>query len=82
MPWHVVQLEALLPARKKQSYPLCLAGARNFPPENCGGLGGHGFLLEAPSDPTHPENDSLLEWVQGSYKPEEFDPSAVVFDDP
>ncbi len=79
---HVVQLEALLPACKKQTYPLCLSGARNCPPEDCGGTGGYGLLLEALCDPTHPEHDSFLDWVGGSYDPEEFDPTAVVFEDP
>jgi len=79
---HVVQLEARLPARKGRSYPVCLAGEGKCPPEDCGGIGGYEELLAAIADPEHPEHDSLLEWVGGSYDPEEFKASDVVFDDP
>jgi len=79
---HVVQLEARSPVRKGVSYPICLAGERTCPPENCGGAGGYERFLEAIANPSHPEHDSLLEWVGGSYDPDDFKSSDVVFDDP
>ena len=56
-------------------YPVCLAGRRACPPENCGGPWGYQGLLEAISDPSHPEHDDMLEWIGGSFDPEAFDPS-------
>lgn len=79
---HVVQLEARLPVRKGVSYPVCLAGERRCPPEDCGGVGGYELLLEALADAGHPEHDSLLEWVGDSYDPDDFKASDVTFDDP
>lgn len=79
---HIVQLEARLAARKDRSYPVCLAGERRCPPEDCGGVGGYERLLKAIADPRHPEHDYLLEWIGGSYDPEEFKASDVTFGDP
>ncbi|MEW6216350.1 MAG: plasmid pRiA4b ORF-3 family protein [Candidatus Bipolaricaulota bacterium] len=79
---HVVQLEARLPARRGRSYPVCVAGERKCPPEDCGGVGGYAHLLEAIANPRHPEHKKLLDWVGGSYDPEDFDPAKVQFDDP
>ena len=36
----------------------------------------------ANSDPAHPEHESSLTWVGGSYDPDAFDPAKVVFEDP
>ena len=79
---HVVQLEARLAARRKQSYPVCLAGERKCPPENCGGVPGYELLLEAIADPDHPEHESLLAGFEGSSNADEFEASDVAFDDP
>lgn len=44
----------------------------------------HGYMdfLTAISDPAHPEHESSLTWAGGSYDPDAFDPTMVVFDDP
>lgn len=52
---------------------VCLAGARNCPPEDCGGPGGYQNLLEAIGNKKHKEHKELLEWVGGSFDPEHFD---------
>lgn len=79
---HVVQLEARVPVRKSVSYPVCLAGQRKCPPEDCGGIPGYELLLEALADPEHHEHDSMLSWVGGGFIPEDFQASNVAFDDP
>jgi len=79
---HVVQLEARLPAHKGRQYPVCLAGERKCPPEDCGGVGGYELLLDAIANPDHPQHDSLRSWVRGGFDAEEFKASDVTFDDP
>jgi len=60
-------------------YPLCLAGRRACPPEDSGGPWGYQELLEAISDPSHPEHDDMVGWVGEGFDPEAFDPTAVKF---
>jgi len=63
-------------------YPRCVSGARRCPPEDCGGVHGYAEFLETIADPRHPEHESTLRWAGGRYDPDEFDPTAVKFDDP
>ena len=60
---HDVVVEAIEPARADLTYPVCLAGKRACPPEDCGGPWGYSNLLAALSDPTHEEHEELAEWV-------------------
>ena len=53
--------------------PVCIKGKRACPPEDCGGIWGYEDLLEAISNPNHPEHEDMLEWLGGEFDPEEFD---------
>ena len=55
----------------------CIAGARDCPPEDCGGVTGYYHLLEALAGPGHEDHDMLMEWVGGKFDPEAFDVGAV-----
>lgn len=79
---HDVVLEKVLARSPGVEYPVCVAGRRHRPPEDVGGPGGYLRFLEAIRDPEHEEHESYLEWVGGSFDPEEFSPAEVVFDDP
>lgn len=79
---HTITLEKILPLDSKTHYPLCLAGARACPPENCGGPVGYEELLEVIQDPAHEDHESILEWVGENYEPSAFDPKSVAFDNP
>jgi hypothetical protein len=79
---HDVVLEKISERIPKTRYPRCLGGARACPPEDCGGTGGYGRLLNIISDPSHEEHDHIVEWLGGGYDPEAFDPTAVRFDSP
>ncbi len=79
---HEVKLEMVLPRNKDIKYPVCLAGKRACPPEDCGGVWGYSELLKAIKDPSHKRHEELLEWVGGFFDPEHFNPEEVVFDDP
>jgi hypothetical protein len=79
---HSVTLEAIVARQDGRKYPVCVAGARACPPEDCGGPPGYDNLLAAIRDPDHEDHESVLEWLGGRFDPERFDPSRVKFDDP
>jgi hypothetical protein len=79
---HTVILEKILPAENDVDYPVCIAGARACPPEDCGGIGGYANFLEIIMDPDHEEYEQMLEWEGGAFDPEHFNPKEVRFDDP
>ena len=72
---HTVAVEKSLPAVKGVTYPTCVAGKRNCPPEDCGGPWGYEELLAVLADPSHPEHAERAEWIG-----EEFDPDAFSID--
>jgi len=74
---HQIVVEKILPAEPGGQYPVCLAGIRACPPEDCGGVWGYEELLEVISDPLHEEYESMMEWLGGSFDPEEFDINQV-----
>jgi|SRR5208337_1059843 len=70
---HDLLLEAILMPDPNIQYPVCVAGARNSPPEDCGGPFGYAKFLEAIRDPRHKEHELLLEWIGGHFDSELFD---------
>jgi len=58
-------------------YPVCLAGRRACPPEDCGGPWSYPDFVEEVSNPDHPRHEETLEWVGGEFDPERFDLEAV-----
>jgi hypothetical protein len=70
---HQIVVEKILPAELGVRYPICIAGKRACPPEDCGGVWGYESLLEAISDPKNPEHEEMLEWVGEDFDPEAFD---------
>jgi len=70
---HDLLLEAILMPDPSIQYPVCVAGARNSPPEDCGGPFGYAKFLEAIRDPRHKEHELLLEWIGGHFDSELFD---------
>ena len=71
---HQIRVEAIIEDDKRYpGRPACLAGARNCPPEDCGGTGGYENFLEAIGNKKHPQHKELLQWVGGSFDPERFD---------
>ena len=66
-------VQEILGRDPKTLYPQCVDGSRSAPPEDVGGLFGYERFLEAIADPLNEEHDEQLEWVGGSFDPEEFD---------
>ena len=73
---HEVLIERSLKREPRKSYPVCLDGARNCPPEDVGGVWGYFEYLHALGDPIHEEHQSQLEW-NGPFDPEQFDTGAA-----
>lgn len=74
---HEIVVEKCLAAEAGRDYPVCVAGERSAPPEDCGGLPGFYDLLEAMSDPENEERERLLEWLGGDFDPDAFSVEAV-----
>ncbi|MEM0997211.1 MAG: plasmid pRiA4b ORF-3 family protein [Bacteroidota bacterium] len=53
--------------------PMVISGRRAGPPEDCGGIYRYAYLVEALADSSHPDHESLQEWVGGDLEPEAFD---------
>ena len=75
---HKILVERILSAAPGQNRsPVCLAGARACPPEDCGGIYGYMEFLEAIRDPSHERHEELLDWIGGDFDSEAFDLSLV-----
>lgn len=83
---HLIELENILPAEKGVTYPVCIDGKRNSPPDDCGGTHGYADLLEVLADPSHEDYEATKEWVESikgeTFDPKHFDPREVAFMDP
>jgi len=74
---HEILVEKILPPDPKVKYPVCIAGERSSPPEDCGGVWGYEEFVEAICDPDHPEHEEYLDWVGGNFDSEKFDLEAI-----
>ena len=83
---HTIKLEDVLPAEKGATYPRCIKGKRNSPPDDCGGVWGYADMLEVLANPQDTEYEDTKAWIEsmkgGPFAPEQFDPKSVVFADP
>jgi hypothetical protein len=71
---HALVIEKSLPAVEALSRPICTAGKRRCPPEDCGGSWGYRELLEVLADPAHPEHAERREWLGEDFDPDDFHP--------
>lgn len=79
---HMIKLEKIVPRDKDIKYPICIAGKRASPPEDCGGIWGYGDFLEIIMNPNHEKYEEMLGWAGGEFQPEQFEVKEVHFDDP
>lgn len=68
---HELTLEKIITDGPKLLYPVCLDGAMNCPPEDCGGIHGFYEYLKAMKDVKHPEHEDIVEWM-GDYDADAF----------
>lgn len=70
---HKLKIESVSALEPEIEYPVCLAGARECPPEDCGGPSGYEQLLKILDNPEHAEHNYMKEWAGPHFDPEEFD---------
>ncbi len=75
--FHQLIVEERFPPEKGVKYPICVAGQRACPPEDCGGPWAYPEFVEEISNPDHRRHGEMLEWVGGEFDPERFDRDAV-----
>jgi hypothetical protein len=73
---HDLVIERVLPYQE-DFLPVCHAGARACPPEDCGGPHAYPGFIQAATDPTHPDHEFTQDWVGTSWNPDAFDPQAI-----
>jgi hypothetical protein len=73
---HEVKVENILPYDPTVALPVCLAGARACPPEDCGSFPGYANVLRALKKAETSEDRELRKWVD-CYDPEHFNVEAV-----
>jgi len=66
---HQVTVESTTSSRPAPKFGVCEAGERSCPPEDCGGSGSYGQLLEVLADPAHPEYVEARQWVGARFDP-------------
>lgn len=76
---HEILVEKITPPDRGVRYPICVAGRRACPPEDCGGIYGYADLLTIINDPSHAEHENLSAWLQ-EMRPN-FDPDAFDIDE-
>jgi len=74
---HHILVEKIIPPAPGVNYPVCLAGKRACPPEDCGGIWGYEELLDIIGNPRHKEYKEMMEWLGGSFDAEEFDLESI-----
>ncbi len=74
---HEVRLERWLQPVEGERYPVCVAGERACPPEDCGGVPGYAWWLEALADPGHEDHEDAVSWFGEGWDPEAVDLAAA-----
>jgi hypothetical protein len=74
---HELVLERILPADDSATKPVCLAGERRCPPEDCGGPHGYQEFLDVIFQPGHEDFERYREWAGNPVHAEQFDLKAV-----
>ena len=74
---HTVKIEKVLEPEAGVKYPMCMAGERACPPEDCGGPWGYEEMLEILKDTGHEEYEHWHEWLGEEFDSEGFDLNKV-----
>ena len=69
---HRVLVEKMIPLESSMLLPVCVAGARTCPPEDCGGVPGYARVLRVLQEAVSEDDRRFRDWV-GKSDPEHFD---------
>ncbi|WP_337861128.1 plasmid pRiA4b ORF-3 family protein [Ferroplasma sp.] len=69
---HTIIVQKILPYDSSVELPDCIAGKRNIPPEDCGGVVNYDKIMKKLKDPEDPEHAKIVEEYP-YYDPDEFD---------
>ena len=69
---HTITLEKITENTRGQKKPVCIAGARNCPPEDCGGPYAYKDFLKVLRNPAHKDHDNFVVWLGEDFDPEYF----------
>ncbi|MDB6170277.1 MAG: hypothetical protein JWM88_3141 [Verrucomicrobia bacterium] len=76
--WQIeIKIEKVLLIEKGTSYPVCLAGERAGPPEDCGGLEAFHDMLACIKEPETDLGREWLEWLGPDYDPNACDVAKI-----
>lgn len=70
---HRITLEKIVEKENNVNYPICIAGKRNCPPEDIGGIGGYQYFLEVIKNPENGDYEEMIQYSGDDFDPEEFD---------
>lgn len=70
---HMLLVEDIFEREPSKQYPVCLAGERACPPEDCGGTYGYAELLEIIKNPYHEQYQDMITWLGGRFDPKALD---------
>ena len=74
---HVVEVEKFIDKEPDSSYPVCIYGALNCPPEDCGGIHSFYNLMKILGNKKHPDYIETVHWIGKNYNPGVFDKDKV-----
>jgi len=74
---HEIVFQKTIEHNINTNYPVCIKGARNCPPEDCGGFGAYFEIVELMKLGKGKQYKEMKEWLGGKYDPEEFDIDSV-----
>lgn len=70
---HSIVIEKIMEKDLSIKYPICIAGERVCPPEDCGSVFGYYELMKIRKNKNHPDyEDMIVEWLGEDYDPELF----------
>ena len=74
---HKIEVEKVLDLEAGVVYPVCLAGERACPLEDCGGPWAYAKMIEVLKDSGHEDYEYYHEWAGDGFYPEGFDVDKV-----
>lgn len=74
---HQIEVEKILPPEEGKPYPVLLAGRRNCPPEDSGGIPGYQEMLAVLNDPEDDRYEEIVDWLGEDFTPAGFGKKAI-----